>query len=114
MAYLKSEDYKIIKELSDKGDKKAKEFLFDLTNLSQDKVNEFLSTISIGKPKNELESAINFLINDELEAIDGYDKAIKLVASDNSDESKHKIDVFNKIKNEEIEHIKMLKELVGE
>ena len=56
------------------------------------------------------------MIKDENEAIDGYDKQIKLVQNSNLDENK-KIIIINTlqhIKEEELEHIEELKKLKGE
>lgn len=52
---------------------------------------------------------IDTLIEDENEAIQGYDKGILLFA--NIEEDKNVISVLNEIKTDELRHIKMLKDL---
>lgn len=60
----------------------------------------------------EFINKINFLINDEYEAIDGYDESIKLFESFENEEIKNTIiKQLEHIREEEEEHIKELTEL---
>lgn len=72
------------------------------------------------EPQNEesheenIDDVLDFLIKDENEAIDGYDKAIKFVVNCDKIEGVVKqayLDKLNHIKNEELEHIEELKAL---
>ena len=105
MKVLPNEKYKKISELAKNGDDKAKDFLFTFMEKKDDEVNEYLSTINV--EKSNIEKAVETLIADENEAIEGYDKAIMLLA--NSVEYESVIKVLQKIKEEEINHIKDLK-----
>lgn len=73
--------------------------------------NVAINSVKCGKDKNPLIEFITALISDENEAIEGYDKAILFVA--NSQTDRNALNVLNEIKNDEIRHIKMLKELLN-
>ena len=113
MKYIDSKRYKQIKELADAGDEHSKEFLFSFMEMDDEKANEFLMSLDgeMIKKEDDIKGAIDFLIKDENEAIDGYDKAIKLVTNSDIDEETKKriLDVLEHIKQEEIEHIEELK-----
>ena len=108
-----------IKALASKGDETAKNFLFDFMNMDDEKANAYLSQFD-EKPNQEVESqdewkkVVQALIQDDNEAIDGYDKAIKYVANADIPElvKTAYTERLNHIKNEEIEHINELKEIV--
>ena len=111
-----------IKELAGQGDEKAKDFLFNFMDMSDEEANAYLSSIAIEEEKQpemeeskeDLKSIVKALIDDENEAIDGYDKAIKFVTnSDMPDLIKTAyLEKLNHIKDEEIEHIEELKEII--
>ena len=113
-----------IKELASKGDEKAKDFLFNFMDMSDEEANAYLSSIAVEEEKEpkmqeqenkeDLKSIVKALIDDENEAIDGYDKAIKFITnSDMPDLIKTAyLEKLNHIKNEEIEHIEELKEIL--
>lgn len=113
-----------IKELASQGDEKAKDFLFNFMDMSDEEANAYLSSIAVEEEKEpkmqeqenkeDLKSIVKALIDDENEAIDGYDKAIKFVTnSDMPDLIKTAyLEKLNHIKNEEIEHIEELKEIL--
>ena len=113
-----------IKELVSQGDEKAKDFLFNFMDMSDEEANAYLSSIAVEEEKEpkmqeqenkeDLKSIVKALIDDENEAIDGYDKAIKFVTnSDMPDLIKTAyLEKLNHIKNEEIEHIEELKEIL--
>lgn len=103
-----------IKEMAKNGDEKAKDFLFKFMEMSDDEANEYLSSIAIEEKKNvgDFKSIIQFLIDDENEAIDGYDKAIKFIANSNEEDKEARMKALEEIKNDEIEHIKKLKEML--
>lgn len=77
-----------------------------LVSLSrQDSAKENLDEDQIGLRMDYIDT----LIEDENEAIQGYDKGILLFA--NIEEDKNVISVLNEIKTDELRHIKMLKDL---
>lgn len=116
-----------IKEMAQNGDEKAKDFLFNFMEMNDDEANEYLAGIAIDVPEidqnnidtgqedNDWKSIIEDLIKDENEAIDGYDKAIKFLSNANFADDVVKTAYLQKlqhIKDEEIEHIKELKEIL--
>lgn len=116
---------KKIKELSSQGDEKAKDFLFNFMEMSDEEANAYLSSIAIEEeqpePQEEMQdgkedwkSIVDFLIKDENEAIDGYDKAIKYVSNADLPQliKTAYLEKLEHIKQEEIEHIEELKEIV--
>ena len=102
-----------IQEMAKNGDKKAKDFLFNFMEMSDEEINDYLSQIAVDDEGNEKvwKSIIEDLIKDENEAIDGYDKAIKYLVNSKLENSKV-LDVLEHIKEEELEHIKELKEIL--
>ena len=115
MKFIKDQKrYNKIKEMAQNGDEKAKDFLFGFMDMSDEEANEYLSQIAIDDEGNQEDwkSIIENLIADENEAIDGYDKAIKYVVNTGIENKDKILDVLEHIKNEEIEHIEELKELL--
>lgn len=116
-----------IKELAKDGDEQAKDFLFNFMDMDDEEANQYLASIAIDVPEIDQEnidtnkedqdwkSVVEALIQDENEAIDGYDKAIKYLSNANFVDDVVKtayLDKLNHIKDEEIEHIKELKEVL--
>lgn len=111
-----------IKELASKGDEKAKDFLFNFMEMSDEEANAYLSSIAIEEEqqpepqddKEDWKPIVEALIKDENEAIDGYDKAIKFVSNADLPQlvKTAYLEKLNHIKNEEIEHIEELKEIL--
>lgn len=110
-----------IKELASQGDEKAKNFLFTFMEMSDEEANAFLAEIATNEEpkeeqpvKEEWQQIVEALVKDENEAIDGYDKAIKFIAnSDLPDLIKTAYtEKLEHIKQEEIEHIEELKEIL--
>ena len=108
-----------IKELAEQGDEQAKNFLFTFMDMSDEEANAYLSSIAVEeeKPqedKNDWKSIVEALVQDENEAIDGYDKAIKFVSNADLPQliKTAYIEKLEHIKQEEIEHIEELKEIV--
>ena len=116
-----------IKEMAQNGDEQAKDFLFNFMEMNDEEANKYLANIAVEIPKIDQEkidtnqedkdwkSIIEALIQDENEAIDGYDKAIKYLSNANFVDDVIKtayLEKLNHIKNEEIEHIKELKEVL--
>ena len=113
MKFLDKENYSKIKELANSGDEKAKDFLFNFMSMSDEETNEYLATLAENEPKeSDFNEVIKKLIEDENEAIDGYDKAIKYITNTTNDEAV--INKLQKIKDDEIRHIEDLKELIKE
>ena len=108
MDFLEKGKYAKIKQLAEQGDKNAKDFLFNFMEMNDEDANAYLSTIEFDE--SDWKKIIEDLIKDENEAIDGYDKAIKYLA--NTDGNEAFISVLEHIKQEEIEHIEELKELL--
>ena len=110
MKFIDKENYSKIKELANSGDEKAKDFLFNFMSMSDEETNEYLATLAENEPKeSDFNEVIKKLIEDENEAIDGYDKAIKYITNTTNDEAV--INKLQKIKDDEIQHIEDLKEL---
>lgn len=119
-----------INEMAKNGDEQAKDFLFNFMEMDDEAVNDYLSSIAIDVPdENKIDqenvntqqedvdwkSIVEALIKDENEAIDGYDKAEKYLANSNFVDDVVKTSYLEKIrhiKNEEIEHINELKEIL--
>ena len=95
-----------IKELANNGDEKAKDFLFNFMEMDDKQANEYLLSVDTDS---DYKGIIETLINDENEAIDGYDKAIKYAVNVGLP-----FDKLEKIKNDEIEHIEILKGLLSD
>ena len=115
MKFIKDQKkYNKIKEMASNNDEKAKDFLFNFMEMSDEEANEYLSQIAIDDEGNQEDwkSIIEDLIADENEAIDGYDKAIKYLINSNVEDKDKKLDVLKHIKDEEIEHIEELKEII--
>lgn len=104
---------KQIQKMAKNGDEKAKDFLFNFMEMDDEKANEYLSQIAINDEGNEKDwkLIIEDLIKDENEAIDGYNKAIKYLVNSKLENSKV-LNVLEHIKEEELEHIKELKEIL--
>lgn len=81
----------------------------------EEATNKVLSDVAVETSEcdknNSLIEFIKSLIEDENEAIEGYDKTILYVA--NSEIDRNALHVLEEIKNDEIRHIKMLKELLS-
>ena len=116
-----------IKEMAKGGDEAAKDFLFSFMDMDDEEANKYLASIAIDVPEIDQEnvdtnqedqdwrSIVEDLIQDENEAIDGYDKAIKYLSNANFADDVVKtayLEKLNHIKDEEIEHIKELKEIL--
>lgn len=69
-----------------------------------------LETIS----KDDYIKSVNFLIEDENEAIYGYDKIILLVENGNRHDKKEILEKLHKIRKDELEHIEILKTIIKE
>lgn len=112
MKYLENDKYNKIKELASQGDEKAKDFLFNFMDLSEEEANDYLSGLAVGEEKDlDFKKIIKALIDDENEAIDGYDRAIKYVTNSEMEDKEKIIEVLQHIKEEELEHIEELKEM---
>ena len=116
-----------IREMAKGGDERAKDFLFTFMEMDDEEANAYLASIAIDVPEIDQENVntnqedadwkaiIEDLIKDENEAIDGYDKAIKYLSNANFTDDVVKtayLEKLNHIKDEEIEHIKELKEIL--
>ena len=77
MKYITNDKYVKINELADNGDQKAKDFLFNFMQMSDEEANQYLSEIATDNETSDYAKIIQDLIADENEAIDGYDKEIK-------------------------------------
>ena len=116
-----------IREMAKGGDERDKDFLFTFMEMDDEEANAYLASIAIDVPEIDQENVntnqedadwkaiIEDLIKDENEAIDGYDKAIKYLSNANFTDDVVKtayLEKLNHIKDEEIEHIKELKEIL--
>lgn len=100
MKYIKPADYKKIVDKIHSGDESARKFLAGYMSMSDDEANKALAEI-VGDRNSD---TIKFLIQDEFEAIQGYDKAIMQYRSLGKDTA-----TLEKIKEEETKHVEMLK-----
>lgn len=111
MNYIPIGKYQVIKNMANNGNKDADKFLSNFMNMNEMEMRKALINLDLDKPK--ICSLIDFLVDDENEAIDGYDNAMKLISNSDLDEkAKQKyLGQFEYIKNDEIEHIEILKKL---
>lgn len=109
MKYIKNDKYAKIKELADNGDQKAKDFLFNFMQMSDEEANQYLSEIATDNETSDYAKIIQDLIADENEAIDGYDKAIKYLANIDKENKEEIIKKLEEIKADEMQHIDDLK-----
>lgn len=65
-----------------------------------------------GEPGLTPEEAVPFLVNDEVEAVAGYDQAAEVVADSDLENKEEILDTIEHIKEEEEEHIEELQDLV--
>ena len=100
MKYIKKNDYKLISDKAKAGDKVAYDFLMHYMEMDDEEANKRLADI-VGEKNSD---TIKFLIQDEFEAIQGYDKAIMQYKSLGKDTK-----VLEKIKADENEHVELLK-----
>lgn len=112
MKYIKNDKYAKIKELADKGDQKAKDFLFNFMQMSDEEANQYLSEIATDNETSDYAKVIQDLIADENEAIDGYDKAIKYLANIDKENKEAIIKKLEEIKADEMQHIEDLKRVL--
>lgn len=109
-------DYKeyVLEYYNENPQERDENILKEMSEIGEEKVNQELSNIAVSNDGQEecstLVTLIKNLIEDENEAIQGYDKGILFVA--NSEKDRNILNVLNEIKTDEIRHIKMLKELV--
>lgn len=109
MKYIKNDKYAKIKELADNGDQKAKDFLFNFMQMSDEEANQYLSEIATDNETSDYAKVIQDLIADENEAIDGYDKAIKYLVNVDKENKEAIIKKLEEIKADEMQHIEDLK-----
>ena len=69
---------------------------------------------SAGEPGLAPEEAVPFLVNDEVEAVAGYEKAAEVVADSDLENKEEILDTIDHIKEEEEEHIEELTDLVDD
>lgn len=67
-----------------------------------------------GEPGLAPEEAVPFLVNDEVEAVAGYEKAAEVVADSDLENKEEILDTIEHIKEEEEEHIEELQDLVDD
>lgn len=66
------------------------------------------------EPISKPEEAVPFLVNDEVEAVAGYEKAAEVVADSDLENKEEILDVIEHIKEEEEEHIEELQDLMDD
>lgn len=111
MAYIK--DKELILGLQKKAltDKSVANFLLNLPEMSEEEANKALSEYEA--TENEVNNFLEFLNKDELEAIDGYSKGLKLLPNSNlnADDKENYAKVLEFISKEEQKHSKWLVDL---
>ena len=111
---LSKEQLSAVYDKINAGDKEAMKFIVDYPSMSDEEANKYLTKIAMqsseGKDASNgsMGDMIAFLIKDENEAINGYDKAILLAQSVSCEKS---LATFQSIKQDELRHIQMLKDL---
>lgn len=115
MKYIKDTDtLNKIQRLASGGDKRAKEFLYNFQDLEEEKINQYLEEVKSG---NNVDSVLSFLIQDEVEAIDGYVKGLERINNciNLTEEKKKELnEKLEYIIKDEKEHIDILKELLND
>lgn len=100
MAFIKGQKiFDFIREKALNGDEEAKDLLRNLPNLDQEELDKKLEGYSSVDVE---DSDVDFLINDEKEAINGYNRALEKITDENIKK------VYNFIISEEENHIKWL------
>lgn len=116
---LSKEQYEKVMSKYKQGDSKAKDFILGYPSMTDEEANAYLSSLDSAPndkegQKKQMSGMIEFLSKDELEAIDGYDKAIKLCdALTMIDEVAVFGGKLKEIKAEEETHLKELMEIGG-
>lgn len=114
MKYIKDKrKYDKIVELAKNGDNKARDFLENFLDIDDNKANDYLNSINVD---NYVDSELTFLIQDEIEAINGYTNVLEHLKSVELSEEKRK-EINEKLQyiiKDEQEHIDILKGLLGE
>lgn len=103
-------DLNKLKYLQNSDKQEDKDFLLKFLEMPDDEANEYLSKISLDDNEESIKASLEFLIKDELEAIDGYNKVLKLLDVSDGKGIKPKLE---KIIKDEEEHIEILKNLLG-
>lgn len=103
MKYIKPEDYK---KLTKVNTEESRNFMANYMDMPDEEANEALAKILGELSKKDNDDMIEFLIKDEGEAIDGYDKAIKAWKAQSKDTK-----VLEAIKADEYRHVSDLQGL---
>jgi hypothetical protein len=106
MKYIAPDKAKKLYDMAKGGDKSASDFLMGYMDMSDDEANAKLAQLTGEKGDDGLKSTVEFLIQDEEEAIDGYDKAIRLFKTSGLDTK-----VLEEIRADEFEHVGKLQDL---
>ena len=110
MRFIKDKKiYDQICNLANKGDEKACYFLSNFLEMEDDKVSEYLNSI---ESENSVNSVLNFLIQDEIDAIKGYTNAIRNL-KEIGVENKELYSKLDYIIKDEQEHIDILKSFLN-
>jgi rubrerythrin len=108
MKYIAPDKAKKLYDMAKGGDKSASDFLMGYMDMSDDEANAKLAQLTGEKGDGGLKSTVEFLIEDEEEAIDGYDKAIRLAQAQKQDGA---VKVFEEIRKDEFDHVAKLQNL---
>lgn len=112
---LTKEQINALNEKISKGDKEAERFMIDYPSMSAEEANDYLTKLATSKEEtnevSDLGEMNKFLIKDENEAINGYDKAILLSVNVKTPKGEKSKAIYEAIKADEIKHIEMLKSL---
>jgi rubrerythrin len=111
MAYIKDKELVMSLQKKAVSDKSVANFLLKLPDMSEEEANKTLSEYEA--KENEVNNFLEFLNKDELEAIDGYNKGLKLLPNSSlSVEDKEKYaKVLSFISAEEQKHSRWLVDL---
>ena len=113
MKYIAPDKAKRLSDMAKGGDASAADFLMGYMDMPDDEANEKLAKLTGDKGDGGMKSAVEFLIQDEEEAIDGYDKAIRLAQTQKQEQA---VKAFEEIRKDEFSHVAKLqgiKEALG-
>jgi rubrerythrin len=107
---LSKEQLSAVYDKINAGDKEAMKFIVDYPSMSDEEANSYLAKLAISGKKTIMDLILmnEFLIKDENEAINGYDKAILLARALGNKEAEA---LYETIKQQELNHIEMLTDL---
>jgi hypothetical protein len=116
MKYLTKEQSDKVNELAKSGNKTAEDFLFNFMSLSDEEANKALADLMKPASESPIVEAFKALIADEGEAVDGYDKVLKMLETYKTagklDDADKYIKALEGIRKDEFDHTAILQGLI--